>query len=158
VSKTVYQDVMQLDVAPEQVREFIMTAERIADYFPNVIDCGTFEAGKQIWCSGKAGVSLLELIEEESTDVKLTMIVVSANTVKPPYTADAIRANPLVTMVEDWEIEANAGGTRLTKRWRKVEKHKMKWLPMGLLIRFTARAEHQKLIDGWNKAAAGATS
>ena len=72
MSKTVYQDVMQLDVAPEQVREFIMTAERIADYFPNVIDCGTFETGKRIWCSGKAGVSLLELIEEESTDKKLT--------------------------------------------------------------------------------------
>jgi hypothetical protein len=158
VSKTVYQDVMQLDVAPEQVREFIMTAERIADNFPNVIDYGTFETGKRIWCSGKSGVSLLELIEEESTDKKLTMTVVSANTVKPPYTAEAIRAKPLVTMVEDWEIEANAGGTRLTKSWRKVEKHKMKWLPMKLLIRLTARAEHQKLIDGWNKAATEAVS
>jgi carbon monoxide dehydrogenase subunit G len=149
-----HRDIMQLSAAPERVREFIMTPERIADYFPGVIDYGVFEAGKSLWCSDKTGVSLLEIIEEETTEWKITMRVVNANKVTAPYTVEAIKANPFMTMVEDWEIEAKDGGTQLTKTWRDVVMHKMKWLPMGLLIRRTAKSEHQKLIDGWNKAAA----
>jgi carbon monoxide dehydrogenase subunit G len=154
MTRIVHRDVMQLTAAPEQVREFIMTPERIADYFPGVIDCGTFDAGKSIWCSSKTGVSLLEFVEEETTQWKLTMTVVNASKMATPYTAEAIKANPFMTMVEDWEIEARDGGTRLTKTWRNVVKHKMKWLPMNLLIRRTAKGEHQKLVDSWNKAAA----
>ena len=154
MTRVVHRDVMQLAAAPELVREFIITPERIADYFPHVIDCGTFEAGKNIWCSSKTGVSLLEFVESETTQWKLTMNVVNTGRMAAPYTAEAIKANPFMTMLEDWEIEANDDGTRLTKTWRNVVKHKMRWLPMGLLIRRTARGEHQKLVDGWNKAAA----
>lgn len=154
MTRIVHRDVMQLNVAPERVREFIMTPERIADYFPDVIDCGTFEAGKSIWCSSKTGVSLLEFVEAETTQWKLTMNVVNASKMAAPYTVEAIKANPFMTMVEDWEIEASDDGTRLTKTWRNVVKHKMKWLPMNLLIRRTAKAEHQILVDSWNKAAA----
>ena len=154
MAKIIHRDIMLLNAAPELVREFIMTPERIADYFPDVIDCGAFEVGKSIWCSGKAGVSLLEIIEEETTAWKLTMTVVNATKVATPYTAEAIKANPFMTMVEDWEIESKDGGTQLTKTWRDIVKHKMKWLPMGLMIRITAKREHQRLVDGWNKAAA----
>ena len=66
MTRIVHRDVLQLDAAPERVREFIQTPERIADYFPHVIDCGTFEAGKTIWCSSKTGVSLLEFVEAET--------------------------------------------------------------------------------------------
>ena len=154
MTSIVHRDVLQLDATPEQVREFIQTPERIADYFPHVIDCGTFRAGKSIWCSSTTGVSLLEFVEAETTRWKLTMNVVNAGRMAAPYTAAAIKANPFMSMVEDWEIEASDGGTRLTKTWRNVVKHKMKWLPMGLLIRRTAKDERQKLVDGWNKAAA----
>ena len=154
MTSIVHRDVLQLDATPERVREFIQTPERIADYFPHVIDCGTFEAGKSIWCSSKTGVSLLEFVEAETTQWKLTMNVVNTGRMTAPYTAAAIKANPFMSMVEDWEIEASDGGTRLTKTWRNVVKHKMKCLPMGLLIRRTAKGEHQKLVDGWNKAAA----
>jgi len=150
----VHRDVLQLDVAPEQVREFIMRPERIADYFPGVIDNGTFEAGKSIWCSSRAGVCLLELVEEECTEWKLTMNVINASKMAQPYSAEAIKARPFMTMVEDWEIEAKDGGTQLTKIWRDVVQHKMKWVPMGLLIRMTTKGEHKKLVNGWNKAAA----
>ena len=51
MAKITHRDIMLLNAAPELVREFIMTPERIADYFPDVIDCGAFEAGKSIWCS-----------------------------------------------------------------------------------------------------------
>jgi carbon monoxide dehydrogenase subunit G len=152
MGKFIHHDVMQLDVAPEQVREFVMTPERIADYFPGVIDYGTFEAGKSIWCSSKSGVSLLQLIEEETTQWKLTMRVVNASKIAAPYTIENIENNPFMSMVEDWEIEASDGGTRLTKTWRNIVMHKMKWLPIGFLIRRTAKSEHQKLVDSWNKA------
>jgi len=154
MGRIVHRDVMQLNAAPELVREFIMTPERVADYFPGVIDCGTFEAGKSIWCSAKTGVSLLQIIEEETTAWKLSMRVVNAMKMAAPFSAEAIQANPFMTMVEDWEVEASDGSTRLSKTWRNMVMHKMKWLPMGLLIRRTAKAEHQKLVDGWNKAAA----
>ena len=39
MTRVVHRDVMQLEAAPELVREFIMAPERIADYFPHVIDC-----------------------------------------------------------------------------------------------------------------------
>ena len=77
-----------------------------------------------------------------------------AKTLLVKTAAEAIQADPFMTMVEDWEVEASEGGTRLSKTWRNMVMHKMKWLPMGLLIRRTAKAEHQKLVDGWNKAAA----
>ena len=154
MNKIVHRDVLQLDVAPEQVREFIMTPERIADYFPGVIDCGVFETGKSIWCSAKSGVCLLELVGEESSDLKVTMNVITARKVAQPYCAEAIKANAFMSMVEDWVIEANGGGTQLTKIWRDVVMHKMKWFPMAMMIRWTTKGEHQKLVDGWNNAAA----
>jgi len=33
---------------------------------------------------------------------------------------------------------------------------RMKWLPIGFIIRRTARAEHNKIIKAWNKAALAA--
>jgi carbon monoxide dehydrogenase subunit G len=153
MSTIIHRDVLQLSVSPEQVREFIMTAERIADYFPGVMDCGTFDVGKSIWCSAKSGVCLLQLVEEESSDFKVTMNVITARKVAQPYTAEAIKANAFMSMVEDWEIEAHEGGTRVTKIWRDVVMHKIKWLPMATLVRWTAKGEHQKLVDGWNGAA-----
>ena len=153
MSSIVCRDVMQLSASPSQVRRFIMDPQRIADYYPGVLDFGTFTAGKAIWCSGKAGVSLLALSESESTSSKLVLTVISSRSVRKPYTIEGIKADPFLSMVEDWEIAAQDGGTLLTKTWRDVVKHKMKWLPMNLIIRRTARAEHQKLIDAWNKAA-----
>lgn len=153
MSKITHRDVMQLGASPAQVREFIMDPQRIADYFPSVIDFGTFEAGRAIWCRGKSGISLLELIESECNDSRLTMNVVTSTKAIKPYTIDGIKADPLMTMIEDWEIEASDGGTRLTKTWRNVVMHKMKWLPMGFIIRRTAKAEHGKIVSAWNKAA-----
>jgi len=155
MSRITHRDVMQLSAAPSQVRQFIMDPQRIADYFPDVLDYGTFAAGKAIWCSGKTGVTLLALNESESTESKLVMTVITNRSLRKPYTIEGIKADPFLSMVEDWEIEAKDGGTLLTKTWRDVVKHKMKWLPMSFIIRRTARAEHQKLIDAWDKTAQG---
>jgi hypothetical protein len=92
MNKITYRDVMLLDASPMQVRQFIMDPGRIADYFPDLIDYGTFEAGKAIWCSGKSGVTLLEFNEKESTESKLVLTVVTSNTQKPPYTVEGNKA------------------------------------------------------------------
>jgi len=153
MGKIIHRDVLQLNASPELVRECIMTPEPIADYFPGVNDCGAFEADKSIWCSAKTGVCLLELVEEESSDLKVTMNVITARKVAEPYSAEAIKANAFMSMVEDWEIEANGSGTQLTKIWRDVVMYKMKWFPMATMIRWTTKGEHPKLVNGWNKAA-----
>ena len=153
MSRITCRDVMQLSASVSQVRRFIMDPQRIADYYPGVLDFGTFAPGKAIWCSARSGVTLLALNQSESTASKRVLTVTSSRSVRKPYTIEGITADPFLSMVEDWEIAAQDGGTRLTKTWRDVQKYKMKWLPMNLIIRRTAGAEHQKLIDGWNRAA-----
>ena len=57
------------------------------------------------------------------------------------------------TMIEDWKLEEISQGTRLTKSWRDIHKQKMKFLPMGLIVRKSARAESRKLKAAWDKLA-----
>lgn len=149
MSKVIHVDVMQMNATPEQVLRFIITPERVMDYYPGAIDCGTFVEGKAIWCSTKQGVSLLELIDTPAAN-KLSLRVLTANGVKPPYSIEQIEAHPFLTIIEDFEVVAKDGGTQLTKTWRDIIKHKMKFLPMGFIIRSTAKGEHQRQIDAWD--------
>jgi carbon monoxide dehydrogenase subunit G len=156
MSRIIHRDVMEFEASPEQVRGFITNPERIADYYPGLIDYGTFTPGKAIWCSGKSGVSLLEVLEQDSSGSRITLEVITSNSVRPPYSAAAIKASAFLRMVEDWELEECAVGTRLTKTWRDLVKYRMKWLPMGFIVRRTAAAEHDKIIEAWNRAARSA--
>ena len=49
MSRITCRDVMQLSASVSQVRRFIMDPQRIADYYPGVLDFGTFAPGKAIW-------------------------------------------------------------------------------------------------------------
>lgn len=158
MSKIVHQDVMQLQASPEQVLAFVLTPERIMDYFPSPLECGTFIEGKSIWCSGKSGVCLLEFNSADSKTGQVTLNVYNARIPKP-YTPEAIRAKSFMNMTEDWQAEADGDGTRLTKTWRDVKCFGfMKLLPMGMIIRMTAKSEHKKLVDAWNFHAQKTTS
>ena len=42
-SNIVHTEIMQLRATPAQVREFILTPERILDYFPSPVDGGVLE-------------------------------------------------------------------------------------------------------------------
>jgi len=147
--KIVHVDHMLIHASPEQVRRFIISAERVMDYYPDATACGTFEAGKSIWCSNKTGVSLLEVVGTP-TDNKITLRVVAANGLTPPFSIEQIKAKPFLTMYEDFLIETHRDGVQLTKTWRDIIKHQMKFLPMGLIIKLTAKGEHQRQVDGWN--------
>ena len=146
----IHQEDILLKATPDLVREFIVTPERILDYYPAGIDCGVFEAGKSFYCRGKSGVSLLELDTEQSTKSKLVLKVTTALNLKPPFTPQKIRNHVFFTMVEDWEIQACDQGTRLRKSWRDIKKHKLKLLPIGLVVKLTAKSESSKLKLAWD--------
>ncbi|MEH6592877.1 MAG: hypothetical protein V7746_21595 [Halioglobus sp.] len=152
-SGIVHQEVIDLRATPEQVREFIMTPQRILDYYPSPIEGDVVEQGRKIYCRGKAGVSLLEVVPEQSNEQLLVIKVTTASNIKPPFSEERIRAARFFTMYEDWLLEKTAQGTRLKKTWRDIEKHKMKYLPMSLIVRRSAKAESGELKIAWDRAA-----
>ena len=151
-SNIVHTEVIDLQVTPAQVRKFIMTPERILDYYPSPIEGGVIEPGRKIYCRGKAGVSLLETVPEESSEELLVVKVTTATGIKPPFTESRIKSAKFFTMVEDWQLEETAQGTRLTKTWRDIEKYKMKYLPMKIIVRRSAKAESKELQAAWDSA------
>jgi hypothetical protein len=144
---------MVLDATPEQVRTFIMTPGRILDYYPHGIEGGVIEPDRSIFCRGRDGISLLEIESTKTDPLTIVVRVTTARNLKPPYSAKAIKSATFFTMYEDWIIEARPAGSKLTKIWRDIEKHKLKFLPMGLIVRTSARKESQHLVRGWNAAA-----
>jgi len=146
-------DVMQVQASIDQVRSFITDPERIADYFPNVQSYGEFVPNESLWFVDKFAATLLEYPPELRTDKKIVMQVTTNNNKSSARSPDEIKAAPLLSLTEDWELEETDNGTQITKIWHSVELHKMKWFPMGWLIRRTAKTEHDILINAWNAAA-----
>lgn len=151
--RLVHRDVMQLHATPAQVLAFVMTPERILDYYPDPIDGGVFEPGRAIWCRGAIGVSMLERVDEESSGDRLVVLVTTAAGLEPPYTPEGIRAAATFTMVEDWAVAATTDGTTLTKSWRAVVT--LVDLPFSMedTVRDTAKGEAESLVEKWNAAA-----
>ena len=153
----VHREVMELRATPAQVREFIMTPERILDYYPAPIEGGVFEAGRSIWCRGEIGVSMLERVEDESTDDCVVVLVTTAVGLEPPYTPEAIQAATTFTMVEDWALAAGPEGTTLTKTWRDIRAPADPPFPLEDAVRDTAKGESGALVERWNAAARAET-
>jgi hypothetical protein len=151
--RLVHREVMELRATPAQVLAFVMTPERILDYYPDPIEGGVFEEGRAIWCRGAIGVSMLERVDGESSDDCLVVLVTTAAGLEPPYTQENIRAAATFTMVEDWAVVATARGTTLTKSWRDVTM--MIDLPFSMedAVRETAKGESKPLIEKWDAAA-----
>ena len=106
---------MELRATPTEVLGFVMTPERILDYYPDPIEGGVFEDGRAIWCRGAIGVSMLERVDDKSSGDCLVVLVTTAVGLEPPYTPESIRAGATFTMVEDWAVAATTDGTTLTK-------------------------------------------
>ena len=152
----VHTEVMELRATPEQVRAFILTPERILDYYPQPIEGGVLEPGQAIWCRGEIGVSILERVAAESSDSLVVVKVTTAFGLEAPYTRERIEANVGFTMVEDWAIEAIPGGTRLTKSWRDLETPAGDGHVFAKPVREGGIHESPQLVEGWNAAAAAA--
>lgn len=151
--RLVHREVMELRATPDQVLRFVMTPERILDYYPDPIEGGVFEDGRAIWCRGAIGVSMLERVDAESGDDRIVVLVTTAAGLEPPYTPEGIRAAATFTMVEDWAVAATDGGTKLTKSWRDIDT--MVDLPFSMedTVRETSKGESTSLIEKWDAAA-----
>ena len=154
MSKIVHREVLELRATPEQVRRFIMTPERILDYYPMPVGGSVLEAGHAITCRGQGGVSLLERIEPECDDSKVVIKVTTAIGLEPPDTRERIEAGATFSMIEDWELVPSADGTTLTKTWRDIVELGAAPFPLEDGVRQGASGESGALIDGWNRAAA----
>lgn len=148
-----HREVMHLAVSPAQVHEFVMTPARILDYYPEPIEGGVFDAGRAFWCRGAMGVSMLERLDDESTDDCTVVLVTTAVGLEPPYTPDAIRAAATFTMVEEWAVATDGAGAVLTKTWRDVLAGGEPSPPLAGIVRDAAKDESGKLVAGWNAAA-----
>ena len=151
----VHTEVMQLRATPERVREFILTPERILDYYPQPVEGGVLEAGRAIWCRGEMGVSMLELLPEQTTDAVVVVKVSTAFGLEAPFTRERIEESTVFTMIEDWALEAIDEGTRLTKSWRDVESKGPEPFPIADAVKEGAIHETAQLVAAWNAAAAG---
>ena len=149
----VHREVMELHATPAQVLEFVMTPERILDYYPDPITGGVFEDGRAIWCRGAIGVSMLERVDDESSGDRLVVLVTTAVGLEPPYTPESVRAGATFTMIEDWAVAETAGGTTLTKSWRDVTPIVDLPFSMADAVRDTAKGESGSLVERWNAAA-----
>lgn len=149
----VHTEVMQLRATPAQVREFILTPARILDYFPQPIEGGVLEPGRAIYCRGEMGVSLLELLPEETTEDVVVVKVSTAFGLEAPFTRERIEEHAGFTMIEDWAIEATDEGTQLTKSWRDVEAKGPEPFPIADAVKEGAIHESAQLVSGWNAAA-----
>ncbi|MCH2170545.1 SRPBCC family protein [Myxococcota bacterium] len=151
-SNIVHTEVMELEASVEQVRSFIMTPERILDYYPGGVGAGELEPGHALYCHGAAGVSILERIEDECTESCVVVNVITAFGLEPPYTRERIEQNVGFTMIEDWELTPNGAGTTLTKTWRDVTSMGPDPFPTDA-IREGAIHESPLLVQRWNAAA-----
>ena len=149
----VHREVMELQATPAQVREFIVTPERILDYYPAPLEGGIFEAGRSFWCRGEMGVSMLERVEAESSDDCVVVLVTTAVGLEPPYTPAGIKAATTFTMIEDWELAPGPEGTTLTKTWRDIRAPGDPPFPIEDAVRETAKGERDSLVERWNEAA-----
>ncbi len=147
-----YQDIIELEAPPETIREFIMTPERILDYYPGGIEGGVIEPGAAIYCRSRSGISLLQVDQAASTPGTLVVDVFTAGKLEPPYTIDRLREAAFFSMVEDWHLESAGSGTRLTKTWRDIRKYRMRFLPIKMMVVRGAKSESEALRAGWNRA------
>ena len=152
----VHREVMELHATPAQVLEFVMTPERILDYYPDPITGGVFEDGRAIWCRGAIGVSMLERLDDESSADHLVVLVTTAVGLEPPSSPESVRAGATFTMIEDWAVAETADGTTLTKSWRDVTPIVDLPFSMADAVRDTAKGESGPLVEQWNAAARAA--
>ena len=148
----VHTEVMELEASPAQVREFIMTPERILDYYPDPVGGGVLDPGRAIYCQGGPGVSMLERIEEECTESCVVVKVTTAFGLEAPFTRERIEKNAGFTIIEDWELAPSGAGTSLTKTWGDITAAGSEPFPSDR-IRQAAIHESPSLVEGWNTAA-----
>lgn len=149
-----HQDVIQLSVPAQDVRQFLRDPVRMSEYYPDLEEYGNFKEGISYWCRGSAGVSLFEILEERCTDTMVSMLVTTSARVQKPYTPEAIKVAPTVSMLEDWDVIPTSNGCQITKTWLDLKSYDEDAMPLEKLIKIiplVAMEEHKKIVTSWNK-------
>jgi hypothetical protein len=149
----VYREVIELQATPAQIREFIMTPERLVDYNPGAVDCGVFEPGHAVWFRTEQNVVMIERVEDDCRDDCVVVRATVAPGLVPPFTPDDVRAGQVMNLMEDWDLEEIPDGTITTETWRDVVT--VVELPFDVEdgIRELAKTETAPIIEKWNAAA-----
>ena len=152
-STIVHTEIMDLRADAAQVREFILTPERILDYFPGGIEGSVLDPGRAILCRNEMATSILEVVESESTPECLVLKVTTAIGLEAPFDRERVERHTMFTMIEDWALEETASGTRLTKSWRDVTINGDAPFDIKASVVEGAKHETEALITAWNRAA-----
>lgn len=140
-------EVIRIQATPEAVRQCILSADRILQYYPMGDGAGDIEPGRSFYCKGRLGVSLFEVLRSDPDYILLK--VHNATSCDPPYTAERLKRAAMFSMLEDWHLEDDAGATKLTRLWRDFERHRLAWLPVEPLVRVTAKLESFAIKKHW---------
>jgi hypothetical protein len=140
-------EVIRIRATPEEVRQCILSANRILQYYPMGNASGDLEPGRSFYCKGRLGVSLFEILRSDPDYILLK--VHNATACNEPYTAERLKQAAFFSMLEDWHLEDDAGNTKLTRLWRDFEQHSMKMLPIRLLVQLTAKLESLAIKKHW---------
>ena len=141
------EEVIRIRATPEEVRGCILSPNRILHYYPLGAESGELEAGRSFYCRGRLGISLFEILQSDPNSILLE--VHNATACDPPYTAERIKRAAFFSMLEDWHIEADGGGTKLTRLWRGIEQRRMKAIPIRLFVQLTAKLESLAIKKHW---------
>ncbi|MBW2588948.1 MAG: hypothetical protein JRD92_18750 [Deltaproteobacteria bacterium] len=140
-------EVIPIRASTEEVRQCILSARRILQYYPMGNGSGDIEPGRSFYCKGRLGVSLFEIVRSDPDHIVLE--VHNATACDAPYTAERLKQAAFFSMLEDWHLEDDAGNTKLTRLWRDFEQHRLKMIPVKLLVQLTAKLESRAIKKHW---------
>jgi hypothetical protein len=140
-------EAIRIRATPEEVRQCILSANRILEYYPMGNESGDIERGRSFYCKGRLSVSLFEILRSDPNYILLR--VHNAIACDAPYTAERLKRAAFFSMLEDWHPEDDAGNTKLTRLWRDFEQQGLKMIPIRLIVRLTAKLESFAIEKHW---------
>lgn len=140
-------EVIPIRASVEEVRQCILSPNRILQYYPMGNGSGELEPGVSFYCKGRLGISLFEILRSDPDYILLK--VHNATACDPPYSVQSLKEAAFFSMLEDWHLEEAPEGTTLTRLWRDFEQTKMKAVPIRALVRLTAKLESRSIKKHW---------
>ena len=138
---------MVIEATPEHVRSCILSPHGILQYYPLGIEAEHFEPGESFYCKGKLGISLFQVLCADADYVLLN--VHNATSCERPYTAAGIKDAAFFSMLEDWYLEPDPKGTKLTRLWRGFRHRRLLGPAVRFMVGVAAKLEARAIRRYW---------
>ncbi|CAA0079664.1 Uncharacterised protein [BD1-7 clade bacterium] len=151
----IYRDTFHLQASAAEIESFITAPEKVLAYYPLPRFTDVIEPGQSLIVSGWTGASLIEIIpvpanhQDTNSRQTIALRVSSALVFRHPITVEKIRQNAFFIMDEVLTLSPEKDHTIMEKAWINPQQPRLKWLPMPLFVRFTAKSEHAKITRHW---------